>query len=60
MSVSIELPCGCKINEAFVLGICMEHALELDARKREAHQAYREFELKMQSTDTSSMPQEPK
>ena len=44
MSVQIELPCGCRINEAFVLGLCMEHAMELDAKKLEAQQAYFEYE----------------
>lgn len=55
MSVQIELPCGCRINEAFVLGMCMEHALELDAKKLEALQAYGEFEKKMTS-HTSGEP----
>jgi len=51
MSVQIELPCGCRINEAFVLALCMEHALELDAKKLESMHAYKEFEDKMRGVN---------
>jgi hypothetical protein len=43
----IELPCGCRINEAFVLGMCPQHAHELTQKQREAERAYALFERQM-------------
>lgn len=49
MSVYVDLPCGCQINEAFVLSMCMEHAMELDAKKLEALQDYHRYEQAVSS-----------
>jgi hypothetical protein len=57
MSVQIELPCGCHINAAFVLGLCPTHSLELLQKQREADAAYRRYEQAMQEhTSTSREP----
>lgn len=58
MSVSIELPCGCELNAAFVLSMCLPHAQELRRKELENEAAYREFEQKMRGTLTSTSPQE--
>ncbi len=50
MSVCIELPCGCRITKAFVIGMCYQHAEQIDAQQRVADAAYREFEQKMTSS----------
>lgn len=51
MSVSIELPCGCRINEAFVLGMCPQHVLELAQKTRENDIAMEWFDRQMRSTE---------
>lgn len=43
---SIHLPCGCHINEAFVIGMCITHVLELRQQQEEddkRHASYQEF-----------------
>jgi hypothetical protein len=43
MSVSIELPCGCRITCSDVLSICLEHSIEYQRKRIEdakAHEAY--------------------
>jgi hypothetical protein len=43
MSAWLDLPCGCRVNAAFVLGMCPKHAHELQQkcdRENEAHAKY--------------------
>ena len=40
---SIHLPCGCHINDAFVIGMCMQHYSEYREKVTEEEEAYREF-----------------
>lgn len=51
MSVSIELPCGCRINEAFVLGMCPQHVLELAQKTRENDIAMEWFDRQIRSAE---------
>lgn len=57
MSVSLTLDCGCRINEAFVLGMCARHALELHYKKQEdrkAHDAYEEMKREIEKAVSQS------
>ncbi len=58
MSVSIELPCGCRVNAAFVLSMCCAHAHELQLKQLDADAAYKVYEQKMRSSHTSTVSQE--
>lgn len=53
MSVSIELPCGCELNAAFVLSMCLTHAQELRRKELQAEADYKLFEQTMRSALTS-------
>lgn len=53
MSVSIDLPCGCTLNAAFVLSMCLPHAQELRAKELEARREYERFEMMMRDTDAT-------
>jgi hypothetical protein len=47
---SIHLPCGCHINDAFVLGMCPKHYAELRMKQHEEDEANREFQRKFTLT----------
>jgi hypothetical protein len=49
----IELDCGCRLNEAFVLGMCMTHAHELQRKKAENDKAYEAFVGKVTAPETA-------
>jgi hypothetical protein len=51
---SITLPCGCRINEAFVLGMCLTHDVELRQKKREDEEAFEKYERLMRSALSAS------
>lgn len=44
MSVSIEMPCGCKLNAGFVIAMCAKHAYELKKAEIENKKAYEQYE----------------
>lgn len=40
---SIHLPCGCHINDAFVIGMCPKHYGEYREKVAEEEEAFRAF-----------------
>lgn len=48
---SIHLPCGCHLNDAFVLGMCPQHYGELRKKQNEEDEAYQRFERIMRGAE---------
>ena len=53
---SIHLPCGCHINDAFVLGMCIKHYHEYREKVAEDEDEYRVFEQKMTRSVSAGEP----
>lgn len=51
MTAYLTLPCGCRITDSAVLGMCMQHAHELRKKELENEAAYRAFERNMRGAD---------